>query len=194
MGQRLYHFSDDPAIQIFEPRPVRVPAPRRAGMEWLNGPLVWAIDEAHSPLYLFPRECPRIVFWRKPDSPARDVERFLDPKSRMTAYVETGWTERIKDASLIRYVLPAETFVDLEDAGMHVTRGRVVPLSVERLDDLPRRLADRNVVLRHVVSLTPAPSDVGLDPSRQRYPLAKRCRLAGRRGSDLIPRSSRAQV
>ena len=73
----------------------------------------------------------------------------------MTAYVETGWTERIKDASLIRYVLPAETFVDLEDAGMHVTRGRVVPLSVERLDDLPRRLADRNVVLRHVVSLTP---------------------------------------
>ena len=53
---RLFHYSEDPSIVVFEPRPVRVPAARRAGFEWLNGPLVWAIDEPHSILYLFPRE------------------------------------------------------------------------------------------------------------------------------------------
>jgi hypothetical protein len=41
---RLFHFSDDPAIAIFTPRPVRVPAQRAPGREWLNGTLVWAID------------------------------------------------------------------------------------------------------------------------------------------------------
>lgn len=58
---RLFHFSEEPDIGHFEPRPVRTPAARRAGQEWLNGPLVWAIDEDHQRLYLFPRECPRIV-------------------------------------------------------------------------------------------------------------------------------------
>jgi hypothetical protein len=38
---RLFHFSDDPSINLFTPRPVRVPSSRRPGMEWLNGPLVW---------------------------------------------------------------------------------------------------------------------------------------------------------
>ncbi|HMG50328.1 MAG TPA: hypothetical protein VK597_07005, partial [Inquilinus sp.] len=60
---RLFHFSDDPAIERFEPRPVRVPSARPAGREWLNGPLVWAIDDAHQMLYLFPRDCPRILAW-----------------------------------------------------------------------------------------------------------------------------------
>ena len=57
---RLYHFSDDPSITRFVPRPVLVPATRPPGSDWLNGPLVWAIDEWHQPMYLFPRDCPRI--------------------------------------------------------------------------------------------------------------------------------------
>jgi NADPH:quinone reductase-like Zn-dependent oxidoreductase len=42
---RLFHFSDDAGIECFVPRPVAVPSQRAAGMDWLNGPLVWAIDE-----------------------------------------------------------------------------------------------------------------------------------------------------
>jgi len=60
---RLFHFSDDPRIEVFEPRSPRVLAVRPSGQQWLNGPLVWAIDESHSILYLFPRECPRVVIW-----------------------------------------------------------------------------------------------------------------------------------
>ncbi len=58
---RLFHFSDDPAIALFVPRPVAVPLARSAGREWLNGPLVWATDELHAILYLFPRDCPRVL-------------------------------------------------------------------------------------------------------------------------------------
>ena len=53
---RLFHFSEDAAITRFAPRPVAVPSARPREQEWLNGPLVWAIDEAHQPLYLFPRD------------------------------------------------------------------------------------------------------------------------------------------
>ena len=56
VAMRLFHFSDDPAIGLFTPRPVRVAVARPSGQAWLNGPLVWSIDEAHQILYLFPRE------------------------------------------------------------------------------------------------------------------------------------------
>ncbi len=70
----LFHFSDDPNIQTFVPRPVRVSIERPEGMDWLNGPLVWAIDEAHEPLYLFPRECPRILLWATPETKQEDYD------------------------------------------------------------------------------------------------------------------------
>src|SRR5580692_5650473 len=69
---RLFHFSDDPAIAVFTPRPVRVPAERGPGREWLNGPLVWAIDEPRQPMYLFPRDCPRILLWLTPQTTEAD--------------------------------------------------------------------------------------------------------------------------
>ncbi|MFB2603077.1 DUF6886 family protein, partial [Rhizobium phaseoli] len=66
---RLFHFSDDPDIPVFEPRPVLIPTVRPVGREWLNGPLVWAIDGDHDFMYLFPRDCPRILIWAKPETP-----------------------------------------------------------------------------------------------------------------------------
>ena len=54
MSNRLFHFSDNDTIKLFHPRPVCVPVERLKGLEWLNGPLVWAIDEWHQPMYMFP--------------------------------------------------------------------------------------------------------------------------------------------
>ena len=83
---RLFHFSDDPDIAQFEPRPVRVPVERPAGREWLNGPLVWAIDDWHQPLYLFPRECPRILLWPTSRTTKQDRLRWMgDISARMVA-------------------------------------------------------------------------------------------------------------
>ena len=86
---RLFHFSDDPAIARFEPRPVARPSLRPAGQDWLNGPLVWAIDEPHHPMYLFPRDCPRILLWPRNDTTAEDQDRwFGDRACRMIAHIE----------------------------------------------------------------------------------------------------------
>ena len=156
MPDRLYHFSDDDAIELFHPRPVRTPAPRPAGREWLNGPLVWAIDGWHQPMYLFPRECPRILIWRKPDSTAEHVARYFgDSTARMIAHIESSWHERVAAGHLYRYELPGAPFESLGDAGMWVARSAVRPLARQRLDDLPGALEAEGVELRVLPSLAP---------------------------------------
>jgi hypothetical protein len=151
---RLYHFSDDPEIAAFVPRPVLVPSQRVAGMEWLNGPLVWAIEEDLDFLYHFPRECPRILVWAKAGTSAADTADWLGPH-RAAAYIERSWLERFAAAVLYRYELPPEPFESLDDAGMHVSRVPVTPVACTRLSDLPAGFAPRNVDLRVVDSLTP---------------------------------------
>jgi len=152
----LYHFSEDPGIEVFEPRPVRVPSRRPPGREWLNGPLVWAIDDWRQPMYLFPRECPRILWWPLPTTTPADRARYWSAADlRMIAYVEEAWIERIRTAEVYRYELSPESFVDLDDAGMWVSRTAVEPVRRERLTDLPSALADRQVSLRTLADLTP---------------------------------------
>lgn len=150
----LFHFSEEPGITSFVPRAVRVPTDRPPGMEWLNGPLVWAIDEWHSPMYLFPRECPRILLWQTTTTTVEDVKQwFGDTTARMLAYIESAWTERLSTAQLYRYRLPVDTFLDLHDAGMWVSRREVHPEAVQRIDRLSEGLAAAGVELRVVPSL-----------------------------------------
>lgn len=150
----LFHFSEDPGIERFVPRPVRVLSARAPGMEWLNGPLVWAIDAAHSFLYFFPRDCPRILAWARPDSAAEDVAQWLGA-SRAVAYIEADWLKRLRTTLLFRYELAPEGFEDLGDAGMWVSRHPARIVSQRVLSDLPVELAAAAVELRVVESLAP---------------------------------------
>lgn len=153
---RLFHFSEDPAIAKFDPRPVQVAADRPAGREWLNGPLVWAIEESHQRLYLFPRQCPRILLWATPKTTAEDAARWLDGKPKQAlAYIEREWLERVQQARTICYELPSATFHDTRDAGMWVSRTTVYPLDKVTLTDLPARLTESGTELRVVDSLLP---------------------------------------
>lgn len=153
---RLFHFSDVGGIRVFTPRAVRTPSPRAQGREWLNDPLVWAIDEAHQPMYLFPRDCPRILLWQTPATTAADRAAWWGRSSeRVIACVEWNWFERIRAARLFRYEFPPTSFEDLEDAGMWVSRVPVEPLGVREIDDLPAALASQGVELRFLPSLTP---------------------------------------
>jgi hypothetical protein len=146
---RLFHFSDDPAIGTFTPRPVRVPSARGAGREWLNGPLVWAIDEARQPMYLFPRDCPRILLWPVEDTTAEDLAAWWGPRTcRMIAHIEWDWLPALRSGRLYRYELPADGFEPLHDAGMWVSRTPVTPLAMDVMDDLPGALAAHDVELR----------------------------------------------
>lgn len=154
-AMQLYHFSDDPGIAVFEPRPVRVPSERGPGRDWLNGPLVWAIEAARQAMYLFPRDCPRILLWATADS--ADADRaawFGGSPAQAIAYVEWDWLARLRAETLYRYVLPAEPFESLEDAGMWVARDAVTPLARDVLTDLPAVLREAGVELRLTETLT----------------------------------------
>ena len=61
----LYHFSEESQIDIFHPR-------KSKNHEHLP-PVVWAIDEEHSVNYLFPRDCPRVIF-RRSDNMSKEYE------------------------------------------------------------------------------------------------------------------------
>lgn len=146
--RELYHFSEDPTIERFVPRsPLARPEVE---------PLVWAIDEWHAPIYFMPRECPRVCGWPLPTTTAEDYERFFSyVSSRMIIAIEAGWEARMHTTALYRYVMPADSFESLNDAGMHVSRETVVPLRVEPVGDLVMALLTARVELRICASLTP---------------------------------------
>ena len=154
---QLFHFSEDPTIGVFEPRPVRVPAERPAGREWLNGALVWAIDERRQPMYFFPRDCPRILLWTTPSTTEADRERWWKGGRNRSAlaHVEAAWLDRLRTTPIYRYRFAPDTFEDLDDAGMWVSRTTVIPLAVEPVGDLLAALAAADVELLVMPDLLP---------------------------------------
>ncbi|HEY2706589.1 MAG TPA: hypothetical protein VGI95_00935 [Caulobacteraceae bacterium] len=153
---RLFHFSEDSKIEVFTPRPVRVPAVRPEGRDWLNGPLVWAIEEARQAMYFFPRDCPRILLWRRPETTADDLALWWGARDcSMIANIEWAWFERLKATPIYRYEFAAGDFESLEDAGMWVSRTAETPIAMETLTDLPAAMASAGVELRVMERLTP---------------------------------------
>ena len=156
MAVRLFHFSDDPSIETFVPRPVVVPSVRRPGQEWLNGPLVWAVSEERQATYLFPRDCPRILLWPTELTTGADLAAWWGERTcRMIAHVEWSWLERIRTGRLYRYELPPDAFEDLGEGWAWISTEPVTPLRVEPCGDLLDALAEESVELRVMHSLVP---------------------------------------
>ena len=153
---RLFHFSEQAGIEHFEPLPVRAPSPRPQGQEWLNGPLVWAIEEDRQPMYLFPRECPRILLWPTPQTTAADLASWWGARDcRMIAHIEWAWLDRLMTGVLWRYEFCVDGFEPLHDAGMWVSRDAQRPVRVDRIGNLPAALREAGVELRVMPSLAP---------------------------------------
>ena len=134
MGITLYHYSDRDDIAVFKPRaPLRHPHAE---------PLVYAIDEWHSPLYFFPRDCPRIGIWPIESSSPEDVEHYRAmTEKRMLMFVEVN-----QSGELFRYEMnPLDGFVDTGDIGVWTSRQEAVPVSMTRLDDLAAESVRANV-------------------------------------------------
>jgi hypothetical protein len=157
----LYHFSEDPAIDIFHPRPIPTataystpPPPERAA-----DLLVWAIDEAHAPLYWFPRDCPRVAYWALPTSTPEDLARFFgQTAARRVIAIEATWLARLRETTLYAYHLPPETFAPQWEGGgpgYYISHEPVAPLRVEPVGDLLARHAAAGIELRITPSLWP---------------------------------------
>jgi RimJ/RimL family protein N-acetyltransferase len=157
---QLFHFSEDPTIAVFEPRPVLVPSPRPPGLDWLNGPLVWAVDEWHSPMFFFPRDCPRVMLWRTPQTTAADLDHWWrgDRRRRMQAHIEEAWLERVKQTRLYRYAFDPSAFERVDAAGgpaYYVARAAVKPFEMTPVGDLLAALEAADVELHVMDDLLP---------------------------------------
>ncbi|MEJ8546052.1 DUF6886 family protein [Brevibacillus borstelensis] len=155
-----YHFSEDPFITCFHPRP----HPSHPSLP----PAVWAIDREKSPLYFFPRDCPRIGFGRATTTTPEDVARFMGfSDAAMVIATESAWYPIIKETKLYRYTFPPDTFVRWDDgAGYYLSFETVTPLAVQPLGDLLACLTRENVELRLTPSLKPL-HDALLDSTMQ---------------------------
>jgi hypothetical protein len=136
----LWHFSEDPSLGRFVPRDGKV----------------WAIDERHSWLYWFPRDCPRACFWAVESTTDEDVEAWLDgDRARRVAVIETTWLDRVRAVRLYAYRMPREPFEIVEDDRFYIASSTVD--AIERVDvgDLLARHAGAGVELRIAPALYP---------------------------------------
>ena len=143
---RLFHVSDDAAIKGFQPRPSSV-FPKL-------GNVVWAVDEAHLPDYLLPRECPRVTFCAAPETTLGDCQRFKLNAEQRVVVVGQRWLEKIREAVVYLYELPEASFV-LHDAsaGYWLSRDQIHPLSVCAVSDLEDEISRRGADFRIVENL-----------------------------------------
>lgn len=148
---QLFHVSDQPDITEFVPRP----APTNSTA--MEGRMFWAIDAAHLPNYLFPRDCPRVCFAAAPGSSPTDVERLIRPTTaRRVIAIESGWLERVLNGHLFLYELPPAAFTLFDaSAGYYIARHSVIPNSVRPITDLLHALLELQVELRITLSLWP---------------------------------------
>lgn len=132
MIEPLHHFSDCEDISIFIPRaPLRHPHAE---------PLVYAIDAWHSPLYFFPRDCPRIAIWPVESTSNQDRETYNSwTDKRMRLFVEQSDENDWRTGELIRYDFnPLDGFIDTGDHGVWISRQNVRPLASTRILNLPQ--------------------------------------------------------
>ena len=143
----LWHFSEDPSLGFFQPRPT---APDKK-------PLVWAVDTRHAPMFWFPRDCPRGCVWPVSTTTAADRERFFGQSGAARVHViECGWLERVQACRLYAYRLPADAFAPHPVVGGYwVTDQPVEATEQVTVDNLLARHAAAGIELRVTPSIWP---------------------------------------
>ena len=155
---RLFHVSEESGIARFEPRPV--PSPDSG----VTGDAVWAVDEAHLPNFILPRDCPRVTYGVGNRTTDEDRTRFLaHSTARRIVAVESRWAAAILACTLFLYEMPPTSFeLALEEAGYYISRTTAVPTDVIEIRDVLGEMLRRDVELRFVPDLWPL-SDAVVD-------------------------------
>jgi len=144
----LWHFSEDPSLGRFLPRPPAAPAGAEA--------LVWAVDTRHAPLFWFPRDAPRGCIWPVRATTAADRERFFGQSAASRVHVmESGWLRRMRECRLYAYRLPTTAFRPHEVGGYWVSGEPAHALERVIIDDLLDRHAEAGIELRVTPSIWP---------------------------------------
>jgi len=144
----LWHYSEDPSLSRFEPRPVADPAAPA---------VVWAIDTRHAPGFWFPRDCPRGCIWPGAATTAADRERFFGQTATGRVHVmESAWLDRLRACRLYAYRLPAASFTRHDEvSGYWTSREPVDARERVSCGDLLARHAEAGIELRVTPSIWP---------------------------------------
>jgi hypothetical protein len=144
----LFHFSEDSSIGRFVPH---VP---RTNPE--HAPAVWAIDEAHAPLYWFPRDCPRVTAWPRTDAEASAFREAFATDARRIHAIELAWLDRMRSTRLFCYAFDEADFRPWELAsGQWICEHEVDPVTVTPVGDLLDAHVRADIELRLLPSLWP---------------------------------------
>ena len=96
------------------------------------------MNERESPLYLFPRDCPRIATWVTHDTSEIDREQFYaNGPARIKSCIDRTHEAAWRNGSIYRYSFDSEGFEDCHGYGDWISRTVQHPLEVELIDDLP---------------------------------------------------------
>jgi hypothetical protein len=145
----LYHFSEEPNIELFKPRVKR----NRQDMP----PVVWAIDHEHEYTFYFPRDCPRIVYRKTEGISNEDNCRFFGVTNADTIItIENHWYQAIMNTTTYRYSMPAASFKLFDKtAGYYISEQEIKPIEIIPIGNLLSRLLDLGVDLRFTTNLYP---------------------------------------
>ncbi len=137
----VYHYSEDGSIRRFSPH---VPPTNPS-----HPPAVWAIDAEHSPLYWFPRNCPRISVWALTAAQQEVLTATFNTEASRICAAESHWLTRVREASIYRYSFDASSFAPWTEAdGQYISGDVLYPDAVDVLDDLLGLHAAAEVDLR----------------------------------------------
>ncbi len=146
---RLFHVSEEPDIECFEPRDPP------SGAVGVTDKVVWAVEGCHLVNYLLPRDCPHVTFYPVPSSQEVDVAQLLGPsRSRHVVAIEAVWFKRVINCHLWIYELPVVQFVPVDlGAGYFVSRHPVTPIAKEEVESPVAAILQREAELRVLPSL-----------------------------------------
>lgn len=142
----VFHYSEDGSISRFVPH---VPQTNPS-----HPPAVWAMDAEHSPLYWFPRDCPRISVWADDDAQREILRNTFETDATRICACESQWVDGMRRARVYRYTFDGGHFAPWTGAvGQYISGDVVTPRSVEVLDDLMGLHAAAEVELRFTPKL-----------------------------------------
>ena len=146
---RLFHISENPNLEFFEPRPCPSDAYD------IKGNVVFAISEILLHNYLFPRDCPRVTYYVGPNTSASDRNMFFENSTaEFIVATESKWLPIMRRTTIYQYEFSDASFHLLDScAGYYISSERQYPLSVKEIVNPVDELLARNLELRFMLSL-----------------------------------------
>jgi hypothetical protein len=150
----LMHISEDANIKEFIPR-------KSESFPELP-PVVWALDENHIVNYLFPRDCPRIIYSYTSDINEEDKEKFFSASTAKTIItVENIWYKRINETKIFKYIFKNNGFEIFDKiAGYYISKNNIKPIKIEVVENLIERILEKGIELIFTPNLNPLKNSI----------------------------------